>query len=80
MSKGWTPKYVGDVGIPVEMLAEKYERAWPISDVMNALLDNGLLLTRFQEHPDPYWEEFPHLSEEERRRFPNTYSLFMQKR
>ena len=60
-------------------LSEKYERAWPVSDVINALVDAGLDFGRFEEHPDKYWEEFPLLKEEDRTKFPNTFSLLMLK-
>jgi hypothetical protein len=31
------------------------------------------------EHPEPYWEEFPHLKAELRGRIPNTFSLLARK-
>jgi hypothetical protein len=62
-SKGWTAEYVGDVEISTDNLFEKYERAWPVSEKINALLYQGLVLRRFQEHPEAYWQEFPHLPE-----------------
>lgn len=78
-NKEWPEEYVGNLGIPANELAETYERAWPISEVITALLDHDLRLTRFHEHPDAYWTEFPHLPEKERCCFPNTYSLLMRK-
>jgi SAM-dependent methyltransferase len=78
-SKGWTADYVGDVGISDDEMATKFERAWPISEVIDALLQQGLQLVRFLEHPDAYWPEFPNLPDAERTRFPNTYSVFMRK-
>jgi SAM-dependent methyltransferase len=78
-TKGWTADYVGDLGIPNHELADKFERAWPVSDVIDALLRQGLALVRFLEHPDAYWPEFPNLPDTERARFPNTYSVLMRK-
>jgi SAM-dependent methyltransferase len=78
-SKGWTPQYIGSLEIPEKDIAEKFERAWPVSEVITALLGAGLRLVKFEEHPEPYWTEFPNLPESERRRFPNTYSILMQK-
>ena len=40
---------IGDVGISADNLSEKYERAWPVSEIINALLDQGLVLRKFQE-------------------------------
>ena len=78
-SKGWTPEYVGESIAPGEQLSEKYERAWAISEILNALLENGLRLEHFGEHAEAYWNEFPNLPNAERILFPNTYSLLMSK-
>lgn len=78
-SKDWPTTYVGKTKASVDEQATKFERAWPVSSVINALMDAGLVLRSFEEHPDAYWEEFPNLPEAERTKFPNTYSLLMQK-
>jgi hypothetical protein len=36
-------------------------------------------LEKFAEHPDSYWAEFPNMAENERQKFPNTYSIRMRK-
>jgi hypothetical protein len=54
-------------------------RQWRLGEVMNALVGAGLTLERFEEHPDLFWNQFPHLPEDARRRLPHTYSLLMRK-
>ncbi|MBK7963518.1 MAG: class I SAM-dependent methyltransferase [Bdellovibrionales bacterium] len=76
-SQGWTPAYVGDLEVSANQQSVKYERAWPISDIINALLDAGLTLKRFEEYPDAYWKEFPNLEETDRMKFPNTFCILM---
>jgi len=76
---GWPDTYIGDVGIPLEKQALKYECLWPISDVFQALTRAGLVVDHLGEHPDPYWEEFPRLKAELRGRIPNTFSLLARK-
>ena len=78
-TKGWTANYIGDLEIPDNEVADKFERAWPVSEVIDALLHQGLALKRFLEHPDAYWPEYPNLPDTERTRFPNTYSVLMRK-
>ena len=77
-SKGWSESYIKDLG-DKDKLSEKYEKVWPISRVISALIKVGLRLECFEEHPDKFWEEFPLLKEDERKKFPNTFSLLMFK-
>ena len=76
---GWSPTYIGDIGIPVEQQARKYECLWPVSSVFKALTQAGLAVVHFGEHPEPYWEEFPNLRLELRGRIPNTFSMLARK-
>ena len=69
-SQGWTESYVGDLGKKEAEHSVKYERTWPISVVITALINAGLTLKCFEEHPDEYWEEFPNLSSKERENSP----------
>jgi hypothetical protein len=78
-SKGWPDTYVGKIKDRVEDEALKYERVWPISRVISALLGAGLILEIFDEHPDAYWAEFPNMPEEARTKIPNTFSVLMKK-
>ncbi len=76
---GWSPTYIGDVGIPLEEQSRKFECLWPLSSVFQALTRAGLQVTHFGEHPEPYWDEFPRLKSELRGRIPNTFSLLARK-
>jgi SAM-dependent methyltransferase len=76
---GWSETYIGDIGIPLERQARTYECLWPVSRVFQALTQAGLQVIHFGEHPEAYWNEFPHLKEELRGRIPNTFSLLARK-
>ena len=78
-SQGLTEDYIGNLSKAEAEHAVKYERAWPVSEVIMALINAGLTLKVFEEHPDEYWKEFPNLSIDEREKFPNTFSLLMVK-
>ena len=70
---------VRELDCPKEELTPKYHRQWTLGQIINPLIDAGLRLERFEEHPDPYWEQFPNMPEEMSRRVPQTYSLLMRK-
>jgi SAM-dependent methyltransferase len=76
---GWPDTYIGDIGIPIQQQARKYECLWPVSSVFQALTHAGLVVIHFGEHPEPYWEEFPNLRPELRGRIPNTFSMLAKK-
>lgn len=78
-SQGWTPNYIGDLGIPVKQHARKFERLWPIAEVFQALRRTGLTIEYLGEHPDAYWNCFPHLKLELIGRIPMTFSLLARK-
>ena len=61
------------------MLTPKYERQWTLGQIINPLIDAGLRLERLEEHPDQFFETFPHMPEEIARRVPQTFSLLMRK-
>ena len=46
------------------MLTPKYERQWTLGQIINPLIETGLRMERFEEHPDPYWEQFPNMPDE----------------
>ncbi len=75
-SSDWPDTYVGRVK---EEQATKYEKAWPVSLVITSLIEAGLVLEKFEEHPDFFWNEFAYLPEDLRRKFPNTYSVLARK-
>jgi SAM-dependent methyltransferase len=59
--------------------ARLHDRQWTLGAVMNSLVGVGLRLVRFEEHPIPFWNQFPNLPESLLCRLPHTYSLLMQK-
>lgn len=75
----WPETYVGKLKDNETDQAVKYEKPWPVSSVINALIDAGLSLVCFEEHPDAFWNEFPKMPKEIREKFPNTYSVLMRK-
>ena len=56
-----------------------HERQWTLGEIMNSLVATGMRLERFEEHPDFFWNQFPHLQPELSGRLPHTFSLLMQK-
>jgi len=78
-NQGWSTQYIGDLGKPLHEHAMKYERQWTLAALVNALLQTGLTLERMGEYPDPFWEQFPNLSEDLARRLPHTLALWMRK-
>jgi hypothetical protein len=42
-------------------------------------VDAGLGLLRFEEYPEPFWNQFPNLPEDLTHRLPHTFSLLMRK-
>jgi SAM-dependent methyltransferase len=56
-----------------------HERQWTLGEIMNSLVAAGMRLERFEEYPDLFWNQFPHLKPELSGRLPHTFSLLMQK-
>lgn len=77
VTRGWNAQYLGDLGKSQAELAEKFERLWPVSSVIDALLDAGLRLTRFDEFPDsPFsFTFFPNMPKETVEMLPQSFSL-----
>ena len=78
-NKGWTPTYIGSLDKPVAEEATKYERMWPLSTIVQSLINAGLTIEYLGEHPDEYWKAFPHLRSDERGLIPMTFSLKARK-
>ncbi|HEY3059542.1 MAG TPA: class I SAM-dependent methyltransferase [Chloroflexota bacterium] len=80
ISRGWPSGYIGDsLPIPVEEQSLKYDRAWPIADVFNALHDVGLVIDYVGEHRADFWPSFPNLPPELNATLPHTFSLLARK-
>ena len=59
--------------------ARKYERLWPVSAVFTALRQAGVIIEKFGEHPDEYWNPFPNLKPELRGQIPMTFSMLARR-
>jgi SAM-dependent methyltransferase len=77
--QGWPDTYIGDLGKAAEEHEKKYERQWNLGQIVNALVDAGLRVERLEEHPEPFWDQFPNLPPDVVRRIPNSFSLLMRK-
>jgi SAM-dependent methyltransferase len=78
--QGWPAEYIPPTVLPSHQdQARKFERQWTLGQVITALAETGLRVQRLQEHPEPYWNQFPRLSEDMLRRLPQTYSLLVGK-
>lgn len=78
-SQGWPATYIGELDVPVEQQARKYERLWPLSAVFGALVRAGLVVERFGEHREEYWDGFPMLRPELKVRIPMTFSMLARR-
>ena len=78
-NQGWGPTYVGELSQPKEQLSKKYESQKTLGQIINPLLSAGLRLEKIEEHPNEYWDAFPHLPLAIKSKLPNTFSLLMRK-
>jgi SAM-dependent methyltransferase len=76
---GWPSTYIGDLGKSKEEHATKYERLWTLGDIVNAVIDAGLIVKKLEEHPDSFWESHPNMQPEMLRRVPQTFSLLAER-
>lgn len=77
---GWPPQYIPEEVVPPkEEQASKHERQWTLGPILNALVQAGLRLEHFEEHPDRFWDQFPNLPAETLDRLPHTFSLMMRR-
>jgi len=76
---GWPETYIPADVRPAGGYADKFERQHTLGAILNALTGAGLLLRRFEEHPDRYWTALPHVPDAELDRLPHTFSLLMQR-
>lgn len=56
-----------------------HEHQWTLGGIVTTLADTGLKMERLEEHPDLYWNQFPHIDAEIASRLPHTFSLLMRK-
>lgn len=74
-TRGWGSGYIGDLDRPVGQQAEKFERSWNLGQIVTAVIDAGLQLTRLEEHPEPYYDAVPQWPSDRLPRLPQTFSL-----
>lgn len=55
------------------------ERHWRPGEVIRALLSHGLVLRAYAEHPQLFWDQFPHWPDDLKNRLPHSYSVLAQK-
>ena len=55
------------------------ERQWRPGEVMEALISAGLTITKFQEYPHLFWNQFPQWNPGLSLRLPNSYVLMARK-
>jgi ubiquinone/menaquinone biosynthesis C-methylase UbiE len=79
VSQDWPETYVGKLKDSEKDQAVKYERAWNFGAVITSLLEAGLVLENFEEHPDSFWDEFPNIPDGKRMLIPSTYSIVAKK-
>ena len=80
VGQGWPSQYIPEHDLaPQAEQSHKHERQWTLGQIMNALVQAGLSLERFEEHPDQYWDGLPNLPKEVAVRLPHTFSLVMRR-
>ena len=52
-----------------------HERAWRIGEVLQSLLDQGLVVEQLREYPMPFWDQFPNWDDADLARLPMTWGL-----
>jgi SAM-dependent methyltransferase len=57
-----------------------HEHQWTLGEIMNSLVETGMRFERFEEHPDLFWNQFPHLHPELYGRLPHTFPYSCRRR
>lgn len=75
-SQGWPAAYIGDsLGIPAAQQALKHERLWTLSEIINSLIQAGLVIDALGEHSEDYWDSLPNLPQAQKNLIPLTFSI-----
>jgi len=56
-----------------------HERQWTLGQIINSLIAAGLNVERFEEHSEPFWDQFKSIPHDLLRRLPHSFSLLMRK-
>jgi SAM-dependent methyltransferase len=75
----WPAPFIERLELPAAERPTPRARQWTLGPVMNSLLEAGLALERFEEHPELFWNQFEQISPELAARLPHTFSLLMRK-
>jgi SAM-dependent methyltransferase len=78
-AKDWGENYIGDLGLDETQKESRFERAWTIADVFNALTDAGLQVTKLGEHIEEFWDCMPKFKQEIKDLLPKTFSMMAVK-
>jgi SAM-dependent methyltransferase len=62
-----------------ETSATPRHRQWPLGRIVNTVIGSGLVLDQLNEHPEPFWGQFPNIPPETLHRLPHTFSLLAHK-
>ncbi|BDI32378.1 methyltransferase [Capsulimonas corticalis] len=54
-------------------------RQWTLGEVVNSVINAGLVLDQLHEYPEPFWDQFPHIPHDTLRRLPHTFALLAHK-
>jgi SAM-dependent methyltransferase len=75
----WPAPFIERQALPISQRPAPQARQWTLGPVMNSLVEAGLALERFEEHPDLFWNQFENIPPDLAARLPHTYSLLMRK-
>jgi SAM-dependent methyltransferase len=75
----WPAPYIERQDLPETERPVVRARQWTLGPIMNTLVDAGLRLERFEEHPELYWNQFENIPPDLAARLPHTFSLLMRK-
>jgi SAM-dependent methyltransferase len=77
--RGWPSGSTPVQNHPQKDLLHVHERQWTLGQIINCLIEVGLTVQRFEEHSEPFWDQFKHIPDNLLRRLPHTFSLMMLK-
>ncbi len=76
---GFSESFIEHLGVAEDEILVNHDRLWTVAKVFSAVRGAGLEVVHLGEHPEQYWEGFPHLSEEDAARIPQTFSLLARR-
>jgi SAM-dependent methyltransferase len=56
-----------------------HDHSWTVSQILNSVIRAGLCIEYFEEYPQTFWDQFPHIPPETLRRLPHTFTLLAAK-